>query len=183
MEDNGFNLTDTLQYNPSKTCHEIKFFNRMGCPIYIRFTMYDVTVVGDYGCWVFRGNIVNCYLFFRGDHTKPDYWEEKLEAAPRSHYERTVDAEELRKALLDEYPEEIKEEDLDRLESDRDTLESWYDTVMELNDSKGWGIETEYLYSTLTSCIVKDQLYLRVCELVQYAANYLHDQGVYSAED
>lgn len=183
MEDNGFKLTDTLQYNPSKTCHEIKFFNRMGCPIYIRFTKYDVTVVGDYGCWVFRGTIVNCFNFFRGDHTNPGYWEEKLEAAPRSHYERTVDADELRKALLDEYPEEIKEEDLDRLESDRDTLESWYDTVMELNDRKGWGIETEYIYGTLTSCIVKDQLYLRVCELVQYAANYLHDQGVNGAED
>ena len=178
MDDNGFNLTDTLQYTPNRTCHEIKFHNRLGCPIIIRFTKYDVTVVGDYGCWVFKGNIVNCYKFFRGDHTNPGYREEKLEAAPRHHYDRTVDADDLRKTLLEEYPDVIKEEDLEYLESDRDTLESWYDTVMDLNSEKGWDLETEYLYGTIQSCIVEDQLYLRVCELVQFAANYLGTQGV-----
>ena len=94
------------------------------------------------------------------------------------HYDRTVDADDLRKTLLEEYPDVIKEEDLEYLESDRDTLESWYDTVMDLNSEKGWDLETEYLYGTIQSCIVEDQLYLRVCELVQFAANYLGTQGV-----
>lgn len=176
--DNGFNLTDTLTYTPNRACHEVKFVNRMGCPIYIRFTKYDVTVLGDYGCWVFKGNIVNCYSFFRGNHTNPGYWEEKLEAAPKFHYDRTIDADALRKALLEEYPDTIKEEDLEYLESDRDSLESWYDTLYELNSEKGWDLEMEYLYGTMQSCIVEDQVYLQVCELIQYAANYLKTQGV-----
>lgn len=176
--DNGFNLTDTLTYTPNRACHEVKFVNRLGCPIYIRFTKYDVTVLGDYGCWVFKGNIVNCYKFFRGDHTNPGYWEEKLEAAPKFHYDRTIDAEALRKELLEEYPDTIKEEDLEYLESDRDSLESWYDTLYELNSEKGWDLEMEYLYGTMQSCIVEDQVYLQVCELIQYAANYLKTQGV-----
>ena len=176
--DNEFKLTDTLTYTPNKACHEVKFVNRIGCPIYIRFTKYDVTVLGDYGCWVFKGNIVNCYTFFRGDHINPGYWEEKLGAAPNFHYDRTIDADALRKQLLEEHPDVIKEEDVEDLESDRDSLESWYDTLYEWNSRKGWDLEMEDLYGIMQSCIVEDQVYLRVCELVQYAANYLKTQGV-----
>lgn len=176
--DNGFDITKTLEYSPGKVCHEVTFYNKLGCPIHVRFTKYDVTVVGDYGGWIFKGNIVNCFNFFKGNHTNPGYWEEKLEAAPKFHYDRTIDGDKLRKALLEEYPDVIKEEDLEHLESDRDTIESWYDTVYDFNNSKDWDLEMEDLYGTMQTCIVEDQLYLRVCELVQFVANYLAEQGV-----
>ncbi len=166
-------ITATAKYVPQATYKEVRYRTQLGCPVIIRFTEHDVTVLGDYGCWVFKGNIVNCYSFFRGDHTNPGYWEEKLEAAPKFHYDRTIDADALHKALLEEYPETIKEDDLEHLESDRNSLESWYDTVDDLNYRKGWGLEMEYLYGTMQSCIVEDQAYLRVCELVQNAANFI----------
>lgn len=178
MPDNNFDIMSTIEYMPSAACAEVRFRSSMGCPIYVRFTKNDVVVLGDYGCWVFKGNIVNCYQFFRGNHTNPGYWAEKLEAAPQSHYNRTVDAAALCKALLENYPDTIKEDDLEYLVSDRDSLESWYDTVYDLNCRKGWDLEMEDLYGTMQSCIVEDMLYLKVCELVQCAANYLTDKHI-----
>lgn len=38
---------------PDMTCVEVTFTNpRSECPIHIRFTDKDVSVIGDYGCWV-----------------------------------------------------------------------------------------------------------------------------------
>ena len=48
-----FDIKSTLECVPSQTYIEVNFKNRGGYPIHIRFTDKDVSVIGDYGCWVF----------------------------------------------------------------------------------------------------------------------------------
>lgn len=176
-----FDIKSTMECNPSKQYIEVNFYNRGGYPIHIRFTDKDVSVIGDYGCWVFKGNIVNPYRFFCGDHTNPGYWAEKLESAPRHYWDRSVDEDLLKKTLLEEYADYgVTAEDLENLCSDRDTIESWGDAVIDMNDEEGWGIEHEDLWQTVTDCKAVDWGYLQICELVQAASNYLRDtkQGI-----
>ncbi len=54
-----FDIKSTLECVPSKTFIEVDFRNSGGYPIHVRFTDKDVSVIGDYCCWVFKGNIVN----------------------------------------------------------------------------------------------------------------------------
>ena len=174
-----FDIKTTLECKPDRPCTEVTFHNRGGYPIHIRFTDKDVTVVGDYGCWVFKGNICNPYRFFCGNHINPDYWAEKLNAAPRTYWDRGVDEDRLKKTLLEEYQDYgVTAEDLEHLCSDRDTIESWGDAVIDLNDLKGWDISHEDLWMTVTGCIADDWCYLQICELVQTASNYLRDHGI-----
>lgn len=176
-----FDIKSTLECVPSKTFIEVNFKNRGGYPIHIRFTDKDVSVIGDYGCWVFKGNIVNPYRFFCGDHINPDYWAEKLEAAPRHYWDRSVDEDLLKKTLLEDYAEYgVTEESLEGLYADRDTVEAWGDAVVDLNDSLGWDIGHESIWETVTNCKTEDWCYLQICELVQTASNYLRDtkQGI-----
>lgn len=164
--------------NPG-TCYyrEVQFNNPEGfSPVSVRFTAEDVTVLGDYGCWVFKGNIRKPLLFFSGDHTNPGYWEEKLEAAPGEHYDRNVDEDALRQALLDSADEfGIKEADLACLASSRDTAESWYDTVDDLRTQCGWDMCDEDVSNVVNNSRKPDTRYLIVCEFVQRAANIIMD--------
>lgn len=176
-----FDIKSTMECVPSKTFIEVNFKTRCECPIHIRFTDKDVSVIGDYGCWVFKGSIVNPYRFFCGNHINPDYWAEKLEAAPRHYWDRGVDEDLLKKTLLEDYADYgVTKEDLEYLCADRDSIESWGDVLIDLNDEKGWGIEHEDLWHTVTGCKAEDWCYLQVCELVQTASNYLRDtkQGI-----
>ncbi len=122
---------------------------------------------------------VNPYRFFCGDHINPSYWEEKLEAAPRTYWERGVDGELLKKTLLEDYADYgVTKEDLDELGSDRDTVESWGDSLVEMNRWKGWDISDEDLWLMVTDCKATDCCYLQICELVQAASNYLRDRNL-----
>ena len=174
-----FDIKSTLECVPNKTFIEVNFRNSGGYPIHVRFTDKDVSVIGDYGCWVFKGNIVNPYRFFCGDHINPSYWEEKLEAAPRTYWERGVDEELLKKTLLEDYADYgVTKEDLDELGSDRDTVESWGDSLVEMNRWKGWDISDEDLWMTVSGSIAESWCYMQVCELVQTASNYLRDRNL-----
>lgn len=149
------------------------------CPVHIRFTDKDVTVVGDYGCWVFKGNIVNPYRFFCGYHINPDYWAEKLEAAPRTYWERGVDEDRLRETVLKMYGNSgVTESDLEELESRDDTIAAWGDALVNLGVLKGWDVDASDLWSLVVACKAEDWCYMRVCELVQWASNYLRSNGI-----
>ena len=67
-----FDIKSTLECVPSKTFIEVDFRNSGGYPIHVRFTDKDVSVIGDYGCWVFKGNIVNPYRFFCGNQRRKE---------------------------------------------------------------------------------------------------------------
>lgn len=165
---------------PDMTCVEMTFTNPQGeCPVHIRFTDKDVTVVGDYGCWVFKRNIVNPYRFFCGGYINPDYWAEKLEAAPRTYWERGVDVDRLREALLKTCGNSgVTKEDLEELESLDDTIAAWGDALVNLSVLKGWDVDASDLWSLVVACKAEDWCYMRVCELVQRASNYLKANGI-----
>ena len=165
---------------PDMSCVEVTFTNSQGdCPVHIRFTDKDVTVIGEYGCWVFKRNIVNPYRFFCGGHINPDYWAGKLEAAPRTYWERGVDEGRLRETILKMYGNSgVTEEDLEELESRDDSIAAWGDALVNLSVLKGWNVDASDLWSMVVACKTEDWCYLRVCELAQAASNYLKANGI-----
>lgn len=165
--------------NPG-TCYfrEVQFNAPDGCsPVSVRFTSTDVVVLGDFGCWVFKGNIRCPLQFFSGNHTNPGYWAEKLEAAPQSHYDRPVDENAIHDALLAEAEyHNINVKNLEGLCSGRDSVESWIDTLTDMKEALDWRIDNEELYSIVSNSTEPDKRYLIVCEFVQKAANLIMER-------
>lgn len=164
--------------NPG-TCYyrEVQFKQEYCAPVCVRFTNTEVVVLGDYGSWVFQGNIRKPLEFFRGGHTNPGYWHEKLEAAPREHYERRVVAENIVESLKEDAEEyNVDIEDLKYLGAPRDSPESWYDYLCQLRDEHDWCFDNEYIASIVDGAVEEDGRYLRVCEFVQRAANIIWER-------
>lgn len=150
-------------------------------PVWIRFSPTDVSVYGDYGFYIFKGNIVKPLTFFCGDKTNPGYWSEKIESAPSYYYVRNIDEDRLKenlKVFLEDNGLSELVDDVDDLCADRDTPESWYDVVTDLVWSKDSTVSvSDVIDSSISPC----HTYLLVCDILQAVSNYMLDNKIVDA--
>ena len=175
MEFDKFSIT---YMNPG-TCfyREVQFKQEYCNPVCVRFTNTEAVVLGDYGSWVFQGNIREPLTFFAGNHINPGYWHEKLEAAPRDHYYRNVDARIVREELVKIAEDHnINVKDTETLMAPRESPEAWYDYLREMREDLDWRIYDEDIISIIDSATEEDGRYLCVCEFLQKAANIVMER-------
>lgn len=90
-----------------------------------------------------------------------------------------MDEGRLRETILNTYGNSgVTESDLEELESLDDTIAAWGDALVNLSVLKGWEVDASDLWGLVVSCKAEDWCYLRVCELVQRASNYLKANGI-----
>ena len=179
-----FDSMDATVYKSTESgnIHRVILKKNNGTMLDIRFTDKDVSVLGEFGYFIFKGNIQNPRTFFCGTYSNYSYWEEKLECAPKDHYERPINENaiiaNLKKHLMDYCGIEWNPEE-DPIYSDRDTGESWYDAITDAAQYNKWEIESENIGSIVDCSEEPDARYQYVCDGLQFASNFMRENNVW----
>ena len=179
-----FDSLDAKVYDSAdgKTIHQVIVKKNNGTMLDVRFTDKDVTILGEFGYFIFKGNIQNPRTFFCGSYSNYSYWEEKLECAPKDHYERPIDEDLIVSNLknhLKEYCDIDWNPEEDSIGSDRSTGESWYDAISDMSGTNQWDRDSEDIGSIVSSSEEPDMRYQYVCDGLQFISNFMRVNSVW----
>lgn len=136
-----------------------------------------VYYTGDFGAFIFGRNIRDPRAFFRGKNINPDYWAEKLEAAPSGYYEAEVNTNKLNDIyinfVLDLENEEKEKDEINEPVYCSSTIESAWCAIEEANEANGVYIDSEKINDLIEQAKETDVKFIYACHVLQWVANKL----------
>lgn len=130
---------------------------------------------GDCGAFIFGRNIQEPLEFFRGDKINPNYWKEKIEAAPAEFFLEEIDEINLIEIYKDFVSEKFEKEreEIDDPVLDSLLVENAWQAIEQANEANGVYMDSDEIGDLITPAISENKRFIYACHVLQWVANKL----------
>lgn len=130
---------------------------------------------GDCGAFIFGRNIQEPLAFFRGDKINPNYWKEKIEAAPSEFFLEEIEEINLIEIYKDFVSEKFEKEreEIDEPVLDSLLVENAWQAIEQANEANGVYMDSDEIGDLITPAINENKRFIYACHVLQWVANKL----------